>query len=127
MGEPRWLSLEAVLILHEKSLERFGGAGGVRDRGLLESAMGRPQNKFLYKPETSPHALAAAYCFGIARNHPFFDGNKRTAFAAMGVFLELNGLILEVDTDAAEQMVLAVASGEMSEAALEVWLLARCG
>ena len=90
MSEPEWLDIDIVLDFHAEQLALFGGADGIRDRGLLESALARPINKFGYG-ETWLAALAAAYGFGIARNHPFIDGNKRTALAACLVFLQING------------------------------------
>ena len=112
----------ALLFLHEKSLERFGGGRGMRDENLLDSALARPEQKFHYEPHTSIYRLAAAYCFGIARNHPFVDGNKRAAFLAAGLFLAMNGCVLDVDADAEERVVLAVVSGEMDEEELARWL-----
>src|ERR1051326_6019571 len=94
MTEPRWLDLHIVLDLHTEQLALLGGPEEIRDLGLLESALARPQNKFAYG-ETDLAALAAAYGFGIARNHPFVDGNKRTALAALIVFLNLNKLDLD--------------------------------
>src|SRR2546423_7950918 len=91
MREPAWLDLDIVLDFHAEQLALFGGPDGIRDLGLLESALARPVNKFAYG-ETSLAALAAAYGFGIVRNHPFIDGNKRTALASVIVFLGLNGL-----------------------------------
>ena len=93
MTEPEWLELGIVLDFHAEQLALFGGPEGIRDLGLLESALARPQNKFMYG-ENDLAALAAAYGFGIARNHPFVDGNKRTALASMIVFLNLNKLAL---------------------------------
>ena len=94
MNEPVWLDIDIVLDFHVEQLALFGGADGIRDRGLLESALARPINKFGYG-ETGLAALAAAYGFGIARNHPFIDGNKRTALASIIVFLGLNGVDLD--------------------------------
>src|ERR1041384_653024 len=91
MREPKWISMEAVLAIHDKMILMFGGAAEVRDPGLLESALNRPKNAFHYEPDCSIQRLAALYAHGISRNHPFLDGNKRTAFTTAVVFLGLNG------------------------------------
>jgi death on curing protein len=120
--ELRWLSLEEVLVIHERQLGRFGGAVGIRDQGMLESALSRPRNKWEYE-----HAdiveLAAAYAFGIARNHPFVDGNKRVAFLAMAAFLRLNGVHFAPSQEAATAAILALAAGEIDETGLARWLV----
>jgi death-on-curing protein len=121
MSEPRWLELGIVLDFHAEQLALFGGADGIRDLGLLESALGRPQNKYSYG-ETNLAVLAAAYGFGIARNHPFVDGNKRTALASMIVFLNLNKLDLDAPQEAATAIVLALAAGEIGEDVLARWI-----
>lgn len=121
MSEPRWLELGIVLDFHAEQLALFGGADGIRDLGLLESALGRPQNKYSYG-ETNLAVLAAAYGFGIARNHPFVDGNKRTALASMIVFLNLNALDLDAPPEAATAIVLALAAGEIGEDVLGRWI-----
>ena len=95
MNEPEWLDVNIVLDVHAEQLALFGGPDGIRDLGLLESALARPLNKFAYG-ETDLAALAAAYAFGIAKNHPFVDGNKRAAFASMIVFLGITGIDLIV-------------------------------
>jgi death-on-curing protein len=120
-NEPEWLDIDIVLDFHAEQLALFGGADGMRDRGLLESAMGRPLNKFGYG-ETSLAALAAAYGFGIAQNHPFIDGNKRTALASMIVFLGLNGFDLVAPQEAMTAMVLSLAAGEITEDVLAHWI-----
>jgi death-on-curing protein len=120
---PIWVQRQALLDLHEESLTQFGGARGIRDQGLLESALSRPENKLLYEPETTVYRLAAAYCFGIARNHPFVDGNKRSAFMAMGLFLFLNGYELEADPLEAEWAVLEIVESSMNEEELAAWLI----
>jgi death-on-curing protein len=119
--EPRWLEIDIVLDFHAEQLALFGGPDGIRDRGLLESALARPVNKYGYG-ETDLAALAAAYGFGVARNHPFVDGNKRTALASMIVFLNLNKLDLEAPQDAATAIVLAMAAGEIGEDVLARWI-----
>jgi death-on-curing protein len=126
MTEPRWLELGIVLDFHAEQLALFGGADGMRDLGLLESALARPQNKYSYG-ETDLAVLAAAYGFGIARNHPFVDGNKRTALASMIVFLNLNRLDLEAPQEAATAIVLALASGEIGEDVLARWIADNIG
>ena len=121
MSEPEWLDLEIVLDIHAEQLALFGGGDGLRDGGLLESALARPQNKCAYG-EDSLAALAAAYAFGIARNHPFIDGNKRTAFGSLVVFLGLNGIDFDVPQESATAMILALAGGEISEEGLTHWI-----
>ena len=121
MSEPIWLDTSIVLDVHAEQLALFGGADGVRDLGLLESALGRPLNKFAYG-ETSLAALAAAYAFGIARNHPFVDGNKRAAFASIIVVLGLNGVDFDVPPEAATAIVLGMAVGEIDEDGLARWI-----
>ena len=121
MSEPEWLDLDIVLDFHAEQLALFGGADGLRDRGLLESALARPINKFAYG-ETGLAALAAAYGFGIARNHPFIDGNKRTALASMIVFLGLNGSDLDAPQESATAIMLSLAAGEIAEDGLARWI-----
>jgi death-on-curing protein len=121
VSEPIWLDATIVLDVHAEQLALFGGADGVRDLGLLESALGRPLNKFGYG-ETRLAALAAAYAFGIARNHPFVDGNKRAAFASIIVFLGLNGIDFDVPPEAATAIILGMAAGEIDEDGLARWI-----
>ncbi|WEK50446.1 MAG: type II toxin-antitoxin system death-on-curing family toxin [Candidatus Kaistia colombiensis] len=121
MKEPRWLTLEEVLVAHERQLARFGGPAGLRDQGALESALDRPRNKFAYG-ETELASLAAAYAYGIARNHPFVDGNKRAAFIAMMLFLRLNGVRFAPSPAEATSAILGLAAGEISEEALARWI-----
>ena len=121
MNEPEWLDIELVFDFHAEQLALFGGADGIRDRGLLESALARPINKFAYG-ETELAALAAAYGFGIARNHPFIDGNKRTALASMIVFLGLNGIDLDATQEEATAIILGLAAGEIPEEILANWI-----
>jgi death-on-curing protein len=121
MSEPEWLDTTIVLDVHAEQLALFGGAEGVRDIGLLESALARPLNKFAYG-ETDLAALAAAYAFGIARNHPFVDGNKRAAFASIIVFLGLNEIDFDVPAEAATAIILSLAAGEVSEESLARWI-----
>jgi death on curing protein len=119
--EPEWLDTDIVLDIHAEQLAIFGGGDGIRDLGLLESALARPLNKFAYG-ETDLAALAAAYAFGIARNHPFVDGNKRAAFGSMIVFLGLNKIDLDVPPEDATAIILEVAAGEIDEDGLARWL-----
>lgn len=124
MSEPQWLDIDIVLDFHAEQLALFGGPDGVRDLGLLESALARPVNKFAYG-ETDFAALAAAYGFGIAKNHPFVDGNKRTALASMIVFLGLNQLELDAPQEAVTAIVLSLAAGEITEEVLARWIAAH--
>jgi len=121
MNEPIWLDVEILIDLHAEQLALFGGPDGIRDQGMLESALGRPINKFAYR-ETDLAALAAAYAFGIARNHPFVDGNKRAAFGALIVFLGLNDIDFRVPPESASAMILALAAGEVNEEGLTRWI-----
>jgi death on curing protein len=109
VNEPEWLDVNIMLDIHAEQLALFGGADGVRDLGLLESALARPLNKHAYG-ETDLAALAAAYGFGIAKNHPFVDGNKRAAFASIVVFLGLNGIDFMVPPENATAMILSLAA-----------------
>lgn len=121
MIEPEWLDIEIMLDIHAEQLALFGGLDGVRDAGMLESALARPVNKFAYG-ENDLTALAAAYAFGVARNHPFVDGNKRAAFASLIVFLGLNGVDFAPPPEAATAMMLALAAGEVGEDNLARWI-----
>ena len=121
MTEPEWLDVNIVLDVHAEQLALFGGADGIRDLGLLESALARPNNKFAYG-ESDLAALAAAYGFGLARNHPFVDGNKRAAFGSIIVFLGLNGIDFDVAPEQATAMILGLAAGEVSEENLARWI-----
>lgn len=120
MREWRWLSEEAVLAFHDAQLVEHGGAAGTRDLGALQSALARPLNLIGYS-DPDAAALAAAYAFGIARNHPFTDGNKRTAAVAALTFLFLNGIEFEIGEAELVVMVLALAAGELSEEAVAAW------
>jgi len=110
------------LLLHEASLAAYGGASGTRDEGLLDSALTRPVNRYLYEPGTDIPALAASYGFGIAKNHPFVDGNKRAAFGAVGLFLLLNGLELIATEAEAIVTVLNLASSDLTESEFADWI-----
>ena len=120
---PKRISKHALLWLHEESLSMFGGASGLRDEGLLDSALARRLNTHAYRPESSLAELAASHAFGIAKNHAFIDGNKRTAFLAIGVFLSINGYRLNATQVDAIQTMLALAAGERTEAQLAEWIL----
>lgn len=120
----RWISREALLLLHDESLAEHGGAAGLRDAGLLDSALARPLNLVAYgKPDLAE--LAASYAVGLAKNHAFVDGNKRAAFLAIGVFVALNGQRLVASQIDATQAMLAVSAGELDEAAFAAWLRDR--
>lgn len=117
----RWISKQALLLLHGESLAEHGGGAGLRDEGLLDSALARPANLAAYgTPDIAEQA--ASYGFGVARNHPFVDGNKRAAFLAIGQFLYLNGYQLKAQQADATLTMLAVAAGELPEDALAAWL-----
>ena len=122
MKQPHWISRRALLYLHSASLATFGGSTGIRDEGLLDSALARPQNRFLYAPDSDLFELAASYGFGIAKNHPFIDGNKRAAFHSVGLFLSINGYELIADQLDAIQTMLSLAAGELSEEEFAVWI-----
>lgn len=124
MKEPVWVFREVVFMLHEQSLAQFGGLAGVRDEGLLDSALGKPLNLFAYGKPTL-FDLAASYGYGIVKNHPFIDGNKRTGFIVAVTFLELNGRRFAASEVDATVCMLALATGEMSEAAYSAWLKAN--
>jgi death on curing protein len=121
---PRWISKRALLLLHDESLAEHGGASGIRDDSLLESALARPENLAAYSEPDLP-ALAAAYAYGVAKNHPFIDGNKRAAFLAAGLFLALNGHDLVASQTEAITMVLALAASEITEDAFAAWIRAH--
>ena len=116
-----WVRPDALMALHAEQLAEHGGASGVRDQGLLESALARPENLAAYEEPTA-HELAAAYAYGIVKNHPFVDGNKRTGFLAAAVFLELNGFVLQAEEVDAVEKVLGLAAGALSEEDFARWL-----
>ena len=123
MKEPRWIPLDVVQALHDMQLTAFGGHSGIRDQGLLESALGRPQNRFACGGKQLTLArLAASYAFGIVRNHPFADGNKRTGLVVAFVFLELNGWEVTATEEDTYQVFIDLAAGKISEPALATWL-----
>jgi death-on-curing protein len=119
--EPEWLTKEDVIDAHARQLQVFGGAAGIRDEGGLESALGRPINKWRYEGAELPE-LAAAYAFGLVRNHPFVDGNKRAGFMAMVGFLLLNDVDFAPDPVEATAVMLALAASEIDEVGLVRWI-----
>jgi death-on-curing protein len=117
----KWVTKSVVLAIHEQQIAEHGGAQGIRDIGLLESALARPENLASYgKPDVA--ALASSYAFGIARNHPFLDGNKRTSYVVTQVFLRLNGRDVEAEEATRLQVWLDLAAGDMTEEQLTNWL-----
>ena len=124
MAEPRepvWITYEQAIAIHGRQLRRFGGGPGLRDDGLLRSAIQRPMDKWYYEQAELPE-IAAAYAFGLAKNHAFVDGNKRVAFMAMMVFLRRNGVQFAPEQAHATSMIIALAAGEVSEVALARWI-----
>jgi death-on-curing protein len=121
MKEPEWVLRETVLALHERLLAEFGGLDGLRDEGLLDSALHRPQQLFSYRKPTL-FQLAAAYASGLIRNHPFLDGNKRIGFITAVVFLEINGFTFSASEADAAIKTLALAARELTEADYSKWL-----
>src|SRR5579863_1687047 len=124
MKEPYWLTREECLALHEMMLSQYGGSEGLRDENMLESALAKPRHLFAYGKPTLCE-LAASYVFGVVKNHPFIDGNKRTGFMLGAGFLERNGYRFEADEADAAMRVLALAAGEMSEKEFAEWLKAN--
>lgn len=121
MSDWKWINRQVLLLLHDESLAEHGGASGLRDEGLLESALARPLNLALYG-EPDAASLAASYGLGLAKNHAFIDGNKRAAFLAVGLFLGLNGYRLHATQADATLTVLSVAAGELDEAGFAKWI-----
>ena len=122
--EPIWLETEVALAIHDRQLAEHGGLQGLRDPGALAAALERPRQKWAYG-QTDPAGLAAAYAWSLARRHPFADGNKRTAWVLARLFLVTNGHRLTFGASEAIQIVLALASGELEEDALAVWIRER--
>ena len=124
--QPNWVTYDQVVAIHSRQLRRFGGAPGLRDDGMLRSAIERPVNKWQYEQSESEAldlaALAAAYGFGLAKNHAFVDGNKRAAFMTVVVFLRKNGVQFAPDPAQGTAMILALAAGEVSEQSLARWI-----
>ncbi len=126
MNEPIWMDVLDVLFAHDRELTVTGGPPGIRDTGLLESALGRPRNLWAYADQRpSLTRLAAAYAFGISSNHPFADGNKRAALLVSFAFLEVNGLEVIASQEDAYLTILALAAGELSEEQLAQWFEAN--
>lgn len=124
MAEPKWIRVESVVAAHSKQLAQHGGMEGIRDLGLLESAISRPRNLLAYgSPDLA--ALAAGYAFGIVRNHPFLDGNKRTALATCRAFLFVNGYAIEATQDEKASQILTLAASEITEDEFADWLRSR--
>jgi death on curing protein len=123
--EPRWISKRAVLALHSEQLAEHGGSDGIRDESLLDSALAKPQNVFAYAESPSIFTLAASYAFGIARNHAFIDGNKRTALVVSILFLNRNGWDIEAPREEVYYTFLNLAAGSVSEEELAVWFRAH--
>ena len=121
----KWLRTDAVLAIHRRQIAEHGGGEGIRDLGLLESALARPQNIQAYEPNVDIARLAASYGFGIAKNHPFVDGNKRTALVATRTFLLINGYQLNASQAEKYLTILALAEGTLPEDELAQWLRER--
>ncbi|WP_036488558.1 type II toxin-antitoxin system death-on-curing family toxin [Myxosarcina sp. GI1] len=122
MNVPIWLNENALRLLHGESLAEFGGLPGIRDEGLLLSALARPQNLFAYEKVRNIARLAAAYAYGLAKNHLFNDGNKRVAFLAIGMFLAVNDFKFDVEPTETVNTMIALAAGELSELELAEWI-----
>jgi death-on-curing protein len=125
VAQPVWVRIEALKVLHERSLAVHGGPSGVRDEGLLESALEHPKNRFHYDGVVDIVGLAATYASAISGNHPFADGNKRAAFHATAMFLRLNGLRLVADQADAAMTIFKLAAGELDIPSLADWLRTR--
>jgi death-on-curing protein len=123
MDEPRWLKAKTVLAIHQRQIAEHGGMAGVRDAGLLESALARPRNLLAYgQPTPDLPAQAASYAYGLIRNHPFADGNKRTAYVVCRTFLKLNGVDISASDVDKYQTFIAVADGSLPEEQLAEWI-----
>lgn len=122
MRPPHWIDRNALLLLHAEALAEHGGLSGLRDEAALDAALARPQHIHTYERHADLARLAAAYGFGLARNHPFSDGNKRAGFLALGLFLSLNGFELSVDQAEAAETILRLAAGGLSEKDLAEWV-----
>ena len=127
MSDPNWPSRESVQAIHSLSISWFGGADGLRDEHALETSLSRPLQHFSYAdPTPTIFELAAIYCSGLVKSHPFFDGNKRTGFMAAYSFLGINGYKLEASEEEAALQILALADSRLSDGELSVWLEANC-
>ena len=121
MNEPRWISSQQVIRIHREQLAIFGGPAGLRDEGALQSALDRPRNKFVYG-ENSLAVLAAAYAYGLSKNHPFIDGNKRVSFAVLMVFLRKNQIAFRPDQSDATKTMYELAAGVLDEDDVAHWI-----
>jgi len=126
MKEPIWVTEKLVMMVHDMLLAEHGGLSGVRDIGLLQSALAKPQQLYKYQDDASLFELATAYSFGLAKNHPFVDGNKRIAFTVSAVFLELNGKVLNAPEAEVVVFYEGLAGGKVGEKALAKWLGDNC-
>ena len=122
MTQPIWLKRVWPDAIHFQQLQRFGGLYGVRDEGIIDSALARPRNQWVYQDQADLAMLAAAYGYGLARGHGYLDGNKRVAFVAMAVFLDINGWNLEAPEPDVVRIMIAVAAGDLSEVDLAAWV-----
>ena len=122
MTEPKWLDVDLVEAIHARAVSQFGGSHGIRDRGLLESALDRPRNHWAYGQQPDLFSLAAAYCAGIVRNHPFVDGNKRTGDLCIRAFLFCNGYAFEPDEREEVNMITSLAAGQLDDSTLARWI-----
>jgi death on curing protein len=125
MKEPQWINRRALVLLHSETVAQHGGRSGILDEGRLDSALARPRQIFRYEPKHDIARLAAAYALGLARDHPFVDGNKRAAFIAVGLFLGLNGFRLVADQVDAARNVLSLAAGDINEEQFAQWIRAH--
>jgi death on curing protein len=121
MIQPTWIDIDSIHLFHDAQIERHGGSYGIRDNNLLESALGRPQNIHAYN-QGNMFDMASAYAYGIAKNHPFVDGNKRTALITSILFLELNGYVFTASEAEAVHMIISLANGEIEEKLYAIWL-----
>ncbi len=121
MNEPTWITKEILITVHAELLNRFGGLSGIRDEGLLDSALNRPKHLFSFSRPTL-FQMASSYAHGVVKNHPFLDGNKRTGFMSAYIFLGVNGWSLEAPEEEAVLETLSLAAGETSEEAYSAWL-----
>lgn len=122
MKSPKWIDRRALVLLHGETLAEHGGLPGLRDPGTLEASLARPRHLHTYEPGSDLARLAAAYAFGIVRNHPFNDGNKRAGFLALGLFLEQNDQELTADPIEAIAIILRLAEGRLTELQLADWI-----
>jgi death on curing protein len=126
MKEPVWVEKSVVLAIHQRQLAEHGGGDGVRDNGLLDSALERPKNRLIYgDPPPGLSEMAACYAYAIAKNHPFVDGNKRTAFVVCMIFLRINEKTISATSEEKYQTFLKLAEGTLGEAALASWIKAH--